>query len=201
VVLLLETDPHRGLDTQEASVRLERFGPNTLPAGPHAGLLLRVLRQFHHPLIYVLIAAGAITASLGEYVDSTVIFGVVVINAMVGFIQESKAEAALEGLRSMVRTHAKVVRGGRDRTVPSDELVPGDLVLLEGRRVLRAPRKRISCGECSPRFSRTPTSRFHCVRTTTPRRASRSTRFGRTPPRMGSHGRIRFRRFSASWSA
>ena len=136
VVLLLETDPHRGLDTQEASERLERFGPNTLPAGPHAGLLLRVLRQFHHPLIYVLIAAGAITASLGEYVDSAVIFGVVVINAMVGFIQESKAESALEGLRSMVRTHAKVVRGGRERTVPSDELVPGDLVLLEaGDRV------------------------------------------------------------------
>ena len=79
----------------------------------------------------MLLAAGAITAGLGEYVDSAVIFGVVVVNACVGFIQESKAEAALEGLRSMVRTMARVVREGRERTVPSGQLVPGDLVLLE----------------------------------------------------------------------
>jgi cation-transporting P-type ATPase F len=131
VVLLLETDPHRGLTSMDATDRLARFGPNTLPAAKGAGLLMRILRQFHHPLIYVLIAAGAITAVLGEYVDSAVIFGVVVINAIVGFIQESKAEAALEGLRSMVRTNAKVVRDGHEQTVPSDELVPGDLVLLE----------------------------------------------------------------------
>jgi cation-transporting ATPase F len=92
---------------------------------------MRILRQFHHPLIYALLAAGVITAGLGEYVDSAVIFGVVVLNAIVGFIQESKAEAPLEGLRSMVRTHSKVVRDGHERTVPSDELVPGDLVLLD----------------------------------------------------------------------
>ncbi len=131
VVLLLETDPHRGLTGQEAAQRLTRFGPNTLPAAKGAGPLMRILREFHHPLIYVLLAAGAITAGLGEYVESAVIFGVVLINAIVGFIQESKAEAALEGLRSMVRTHAKVVRDGDERTVPSDELVPGDLVLLD----------------------------------------------------------------------
>ena len=131
VVLLLETDPHRGLLGQDASDRLARFGPNSLPAAKGAGLLVRVLRQFHHPLIYVLLAAAAITAGLGEYVDSAVIFGVVVINAIVGFVQESKAEAALEGLRSMVRTNAKVVRDGHQQTVPSEELVPGDLVLLE----------------------------------------------------------------------
>ncbi len=131
VVLLLESDPHRGLTGEEAADRLARFGPNSLPTAKGAGLLVRIVRQFHHPLIYVLLAAGAITAALGEYVDSAVILGVVVINAVVGFIQESKAEAALEGLRSMVRTHAKVVRGGHGQTVPSDELVPGDLVLLE----------------------------------------------------------------------
>ncbi|MPZ79005.1 MAG: HAD-IC family P-type ATPase [Actinophytocola sp.] len=131
VVLLLESDPHRGLAGQVVVERLARFGPNTLPAAKGAGLLVRILRQFHHPLIYVLIAAGAITAGLGEYVDSAVIFGVVVINAIIGFIQESKAEAALEGLRSMVRTEARVVRDGHERTVLSDELVPGDLVLLD----------------------------------------------------------------------
>jgi cation-transporting ATPase F len=101
VVLLLETDPHRGLSSEDATDRLARFGPNTLPAAKGAGLPMRILRQFHHPLIYVLLAAGVITAGLGEYVDSAVIFGVVVVNAIVGFIQESKAEAALEGLRSM----------------------------------------------------------------------------------------------------
>ena len=131
VVLLLETDPHRGLTRQEAAGRLARYGPNSLPPAPGAGLLVRVLHQFHHPLVLVLLASGAITAGLGEYVDSAVIFGVVVVNATVGFVQESKAEAALEGLRSMVRTHAHVVRDGHRQTVPSEELVPGDLVHLE----------------------------------------------------------------------
>ena len=77
VVLLLETDPHRGLTGQEAARRLERFGPNVLPAAQRAGPLVRVLRQLHDPLIYVLLAAGAVTAGLGEQVDSAVIFGVV----------------------------------------------------------------------------------------------------------------------------
>jgi cation-transporting ATPase F len=131
VVLLLETDSHRGLTAEAARERLERFGPNTLPAPRGAGILVRILRQFHHPLIYVLLVAGAVTAALHEYVDSTVIFAVVVINAIVGFIQESKAEAALQSLHAMVRTEAKVVRDGRQRTVASDELVPGDLVLVE----------------------------------------------------------------------
>ncbi len=131
VVLLLETDPHRGLSDGEAAERLQRFGPNALPLAKRGGLLLRILRQFHHPLIYVLLVAGAITAGLQEYIDSSVIFGVVVLNAIVGFIQESKAESALEGLRSMVRTQATVIRDGHEHTVASEDLVTGDLVLLE----------------------------------------------------------------------
>ncbi len=136
VVLLLETDPHRGLPEQEVDERLTRFGPNTLPPAQGSGLLARALRQFHHPLIYVLLVAAAITTAMRELVDSAVILGVVLINALVGFVQESRAEAALEGLRSMVRTRATVVRGGRRRAVPSEDLVPGDLVLVEaGDRV------------------------------------------------------------------
>ncbi|NNH69323.1 HAD-IC family P-type ATPase [Nocardia uniformis] len=131
VALLWETDPGRGLSTGEAAQRLTRFGPNRLPATTTAGVVRRILRQFHHPLIYVLLAAAAITAALSEYVDSAVILGVVLVNAAVGFIQESKAEAALDALRSMVQTQATVVRDGRSRTVTSDELVPGDLVTLE----------------------------------------------------------------------
>lgn len=129
-MLLLESDPYHGLSDGEAAQRLERFGPNTLAVVTRASLLARILRQFHHPLIYVLLVAGTITAGLKEFVDAAVIFGVVVINAIVGFIQESKAEAALQGLRSMVHTHAKVVREGHEHTMPSEELVPGDLVLL-----------------------------------------------------------------------
>ncbi|SFK85806.1 HAD-IC family P-type ATPase [Streptomyces pini] len=131
VVLLLGTDPDRGLAGDEAARRLDRFGPNTLPAAARGGPLLRALRQFHHPLIYILIAAGAVTAALGESVDSAVIFAVVLVNALVGFVQESKAEAALDSLRSMVRTTARVMRDGREHAVPSEDLVPGDLVLVE----------------------------------------------------------------------
>ncbi len=149
-VLLLESDPHRGLTVTDARDRLERFGPNALPAPRGPGLLVRILRQFHHPLIYVLLAAAAITAALREFVDSTVILGVVVVNALVGFIQESKAESALQSLRAMVHTEAKVIRDGHERTVASEELVPGDLVLVEAGdkvpadfRVLRQAELRI----------------------------------------------------------
>ncbi len=131
VVLLLESDLEHGLSSDEATERLERFGANTLPVAAGSGLLIRILRQFHNTLIYVLLVAGVITAVLGEYVDSAVVFGVVVINAVIGFIQEAKAEGALEGLRSMVSTKAKVIRDGHQRTVPSEDVVPGDVVLLE----------------------------------------------------------------------
>ncbi|WP_416063371.1 cation-transporting P-type ATPase [Rhodococcus indonesiensis] len=131
VVLLHETDPHRGLDADEAIHRLARFGPNVLPAASGHGLLRRILRQFHNPLIYVLLSAAAITLWLDKYVDSAVILAVVLVNATVGFVQESKAEAALDALRSMVRTQTRVIRGGRQQTLPSDDLVPGDLVVLE----------------------------------------------------------------------
>ena len=131
VVLLLETDPHRGLTEVEAAERLVRFGPNLLPHTETAGPMRRFLRQFQHPLIYVLLVAGVATLVLGEVVDSAVIFGVVLVNAVVGFVQESKAEAALDALRSMVRTEARVVRDAKARTLTSDELVPGDLVRVE----------------------------------------------------------------------
>ncbi|MFI7552219.1 HAD-IC family P-type ATPase [Micromonospora sediminimaris] len=131
VVLLLETDPQRGLSDAEAARRLDRYGPNVLPAAGGGGLLRRILRQFHNPLIYVLIAAGVVTAVLGEYVDSAVILAVVLINAGIGYAQESRAEAALDSLRSMVRTEARVIRDGELRAISSDDLVPGDLVVLE----------------------------------------------------------------------
>ncbi len=131
VVLLLETDADDGLSKSEAADRLERFGPNVLPHIGRHGPLLRFLLQFHHPLLYVLLAAGATTALLGEVVDASVIMAVVVINAIIGFLQESRAERALEALVAMVQTQATVVRGGEKRRLPSVEIVPGDLILLE----------------------------------------------------------------------
>ncbi|MDS1272324.1 HAD-IC family P-type ATPase [Lipingzhangella sp. LS1_29] len=131
VVERLDGDSHHGLTDHQAAERLTRVGPNTLPVSTGAGLVLRILRQFHHPLIYVLLAAGTVTTALGEYIDSGVIIAVILVNAIVGLIQEAKAEAALEGLRSMVLTRATVIRDGRTQVVPSAELVPGDLVLVE----------------------------------------------------------------------
>jgi len=81
--------------------------------------------------VLILLVSGAVAMMLGEPVDATVIFGVVAVNAVIGYLQEARAEAALDALRSMVRTRARVVRDGRARHVPSEELVPGDLVLIE----------------------------------------------------------------------
>ncbi|MBQ1074714.1 HAD-IC family P-type ATPase [Micromonospora sp. C31] len=131
VVLLLETDPARGLSDDEAALRLDRFGANVLPTTARVGVFRRLLRQFQNPLVYILIVASAVTLLLAEYVDSVVIFGVVLVNAAIGFLQESKAEAALDALRAMVSTEARVVRGGRPGTIPSERIVPGDLVLVE----------------------------------------------------------------------
>lgn len=131
VMLLMEADRDVGLTEDEAARRLERFGPNELPAVQTAGPWLRLARQMHNPLIYVLIVAGVVTVFLGEYVDASVILGVVIVNTVVGFVQESKAESALDALRSMVHTDARVLRGGRQRQVPSEKLVPGDVVLVE----------------------------------------------------------------------
>ena len=91
----------------------------------------RFLLQFAQPLMYILLIASAVTFVLGEYVDSAVIFGVTFINAIVGFLQESKAEKAIEALSRMVLTEATVRRDGRKQRVNSAELVPGDIVLLQ----------------------------------------------------------------------
>ncbi|MDZ7577826.1 MAG: HAD-IC family P-type ATPase [Candidatus Nanopelagicales bacterium] len=131
VLLLLETDRSRGLTESEARRRLGSYGPNALPETAIAGRIERFLRQLLTPLVYVLLAAGAITTVLGKIADSAVIFGVVIVNAIVGYWQESKAQAELEALRKMVTTTARVRRDAHTTTVSSESLVPGDLVLIE----------------------------------------------------------------------
>ncbi|WNV87443.1 HAD-IC family P-type ATPase [Umezawaea sp. Da 62-37] len=131
VVRQAGTDSERGLSSAEAALRLVELGSNTLPPQRRQGWVLRLLAQLNHPLIYVLLAAATLTALLGETVDASVVFAVVVVNAVIGFLQEAKAERALDALAAMVRTEATAVRDGVASRVSSDDLVPGDLVALE----------------------------------------------------------------------
>lgn len=125
-----------GLSADAAAARLQEAGPNRLPEPPRAGALTRFLRQFHNLLIYVLLAAAAVTAALGHLVDTGVILAVVFVNAVIGFIQEGKAEQALAAIKDMLAPEARVLRDGRRTLVPAETLVPGDVVLLEpGDRV------------------------------------------------------------------
>lgn len=120
-----------GLTEVEASRRLEQYGANHLPPGKKTSAIIRFLKQFDNMLIYVLLSSAAITAMMKHWVDSGVIFGVVFINAVIGFIQEGKAEKAMEAIRSILTFDASVLRGGRRTTIPADEIVPGDIVLVE----------------------------------------------------------------------
>ncbi len=128
---LLEADRKKGLDRFEVTHRLEAFGPNVITAQKGQGPLIRFLLQFHQPLIYILIAAGVVTALLKEWVDSGVIFGVVLVNAFVGYIQEAKAVNALAALTRTMTTEATVLRHGEKIRLSATELVPGDIVYLQ----------------------------------------------------------------------
>jgi calcium-translocating P-type ATPase len=131
----MEAGP-RGLAQGEAEARLARHGPNRLPEPPRRGPLRRFLAQFANVLIYVLIGAAAVTAWLGHWVDTAVILAVVLVNALVGFIQEGRAEQAMAALRDLLAPQARVLRDGAPVTLPGEALVPGDIVLLEaGDRV------------------------------------------------------------------
>jgi magnesium-transporting ATPase (P-type) len=135
VLRLLGTEAG-GLGEAEAAARLARHGPNRLPPPPRPGALRRLLAQFWNVLILVLIAAAAASLLLGHAVDAAVILAVVAINALIGFIQEGRAERALEAIRGLIDPRASVLRDGTRRTIPADDIVPGDIVLIEaGDRV------------------------------------------------------------------
>ena len=125
-----------GLSLEEVRRRQKEFGPNRVTARRGTPAWMKFLQQFNQPLVYILLLAVGVTAFLGEWVDSSVIFGVVIINAIVGFLQEAKAEKAIEALAKMVATETTVRRDGRKLRVHSEQLVPGDVVLLQsGDRV------------------------------------------------------------------
>ena len=160
------TSTPEGLDVAEAARRLLQAGPNRLREPPRAGPLLRFVRHFHDTLIYVLIGSAMITAVLGHGVDTAIILAVVVLNAVIGFVQEGKAEQALAGIRRMLSPHAQTRRGGGWREIDAADVVPGDIVRLRSGdrvpadlRLLEANNLRIEesalTGESQPSDKRT----------------------------------------------
>ncbi|MBR9866916.1 MAG: cation-transporting P-type ATPase [Oceanospirillales bacterium] len=132
---ILETSP-QGLTSEQVSERQQKYGTNRLPDPPRRSRLMRLLAQFNNVLIYVLIIAALVTAALGHQVDSGVIVAVVLINALVGFFQEGKAEKAIDAVRNMLSQQAVVTRNGHRQQVSAEELVPGDIVFIQtGDRV------------------------------------------------------------------
>ena len=119
------------MDATEASRRLAQYGPNRLPDGKKQGPLFRFLAQLNNILVYVLLGAGFVKLMVRLWLDAAVILGVVIINALLGFFQEGKAEKALDSIRNMLSAEARTIRNRETRLISAEELVPGDVVLLE----------------------------------------------------------------------
>lgn len=130
VIKVCDSHLETGLTPEEVARRGEIYGWNQLPAHPGKPAWLRFLLQFHQPLLYILLIAGAIKAFLGVWTNAFVIWGVTVINAIIGYVQEAKAEGAIASLAKAVTTESTVLREGQLLQVPSEELVVGDIVLL-----------------------------------------------------------------------
>ncbi|WPP52025.1 cation-transporting P-type ATPase [Catalinimonas niigatensis] len=127
----LETNINKGLSNAEVSERLKRYGENSITPKKRQSSLIRFLLQFNQPLIYILLGATLVTLILGEYPDATVIFAVVLINSIIGYIQETKALKAIDALSRSMSTSAKVIRNGRSVVVDSIHLVPGDIIIIQ----------------------------------------------------------------------
>ena len=119
-----------GISSTDAAARLQQYGENALPQKPGKPAWLRFLAHFNDVLIYVLLAAALLTAVMAHWVDTLVILGVAVINALIGHIQESNAEKSLQSIRNMLSSEAVVVRQGNHETIPTTSLVPGDIVVI-----------------------------------------------------------------------
>ena len=127
---LLELDSTTAGLTHEQAAQRAPHGPNRLDEAKPAGVWQRVLRHLNNVLLYVLIAAALVTGLMGHWVDTFVIIAVVVLNVAIGFVQEGKAEKALQAIRHLLAPHAVVLRDGRQQDIDAADLVPGDVVLL-----------------------------------------------------------------------
>ena len=147
VVGFLQTDSVVGLDPENTIRRLAEFGPNRLTPAKTQGPLLRFLLQFYQPLVLILLAAALVTLAVSEYIDSAVIFAVILANAIIGFVQESKALKAIDALARSMTSSALVVRGGERKRINAEELVPGDVVILQSGDKVPADLRLFACRE------------------------------------------------------
>ncbi|NMA84985.1 MAG: calcium-translocating P-type ATPase, PMCA-type [Epulopiscium sp.] len=138
VLKQLNVDPATGLTTKEAKIRLEKYGENKLKGKPKKSLFSLFFVQLQDMLIYVLLGAALITMFIGEYVDAIIILFVVVLNAVIGVIQEYKAEKAIEALQQMTSPKSLVRRDGEAKEINSEEVVPGDIILIDAGRFIPA---------------------------------------------------------------
>lgn len=127
----LGTDPHDGLTSDIAARRLQEYGPNILQEKKQRSWLAKLFDQLNDVMVIILIIASAVSAVLKEWIDALVILVIVIINAVLGLIQEGKAEKSIEALRKMAAPHARVIREGKQQMIEAAQLVPGDLVLIE----------------------------------------------------------------------
>ncbi|WP_062521017.1 cation-translocating P-type ATPase [Demequina silvatica] len=134
-----------GLSAADAAARLERHGRNELPPPPRKPAILRFLAHFNDVLIYILLGAAVLKALMGDWVDFSVVLGVAVINAVIGFVQEGQAERALDGIRTMLSTEAHVLRDGEWRAVPAETVVPGDVVRVRAGDRVPADVRLLDC--------------------------------------------------------
>lgn len=144
-VLKIVDSQSDGLSGEQVQQRQQKYGANRLTPPASESSWLKLLRQFHNVLIYVLLAAAVMSWLLGRWTDGTVIFAVVLINGFFGFIQEGKAEQALASIRTMLRVHTHVLRDGVRQRVDAEGLVPGDIVLLESGDRVPADLRLIEC--------------------------------------------------------
>jgi Ca2+-transporting ATPase len=134
----LGVEPRQGLSSEEAQARLRQYGPNALPEAPPTPFWKRVLEQLKGFVVLILIGAALISMVLGDWIEAGAILAIVILNAFVGAIQESRAEQALQSLKKMAAPEAQVLRDGVRKTIPARELVPGDIVLLEAGSIVPA---------------------------------------------------------------
>ncbi|UTR16122.1 HAD-IC family P-type ATPase [Salipaludibacillus sp. LMS25] len=147
VLANLGTDDTTGLTSDMVSEQLNKFGENALPEKEAENRFIKFLKHFNDVLIYVLLVAAIVTGFLGHYIDTIVIVLVAVINAVIGYFQESKAEKALEGIKNMLSLEASVLRDGEKQLIDAKELVPGDIVYLNSGDKVPADLRLISANQ------------------------------------------------------
>src|SRR5512145_1263630 len=138
ILAQLATPPEAGLSSAEAAQRLEQYGPNQLQEAPRPTFLQLLFEQFNNFIVILLIVAALISAFLGEWIDSAAIMSIVLLNAILGIVQERRAEEALAALKKLAAPDAQVLRNGHRQTAPANTLVPGDIVFLEAGNFIPA---------------------------------------------------------------